>query len=365
MLILLTVVVSIAIMIIVVLNLPVFGKHPKGARLEKIKRLSLHKDGLLHNQSPTPNFPPDVTIWKVLNAMIKGNRNATPPSIIPTATPDFKSSIPLKITWFGHSTYLLQVDQVNILVDPIFSETPSPFQFLGGKNFKGTNFIDPEDLPDLDIILITHDHYDHLDYLTIKKLRSKTKKFVTSLGVAEHLIYWGIQSEAITELSWNEVAVPVPGFSFTALPARHFSGRTFKRNQSLWSSFILQTEKYKLYLGGDSGYDQHFKQIGEEHGPFDLAILECGQYNKMWPLIHMFPEQVVRASQDLNAKILFPVHWGKFKLALHDWDEPIKNVVAEAESESVKIITPLIGETFLLESSLPNFKWWIDLSLSK
>lgn len=343
-----------------VLNLPVFGRNPSNERLKRLKRLPLYKNGAVYNQSPTPTLPPDVSIWEMLSRVIKGNPNGSPKVDLPHIKPDLSPSESFKLTWFGHSSYLIQVENKNILVDPVFSERPSPFQFIGTKRFGGTNFIRPSDFPAIDVLLITHDHYDHLDYQSILELRYKVKYFVTSLGVGEHLVHWGIPSNQIIELSWDEKISIFPTIHFTALPARHFSGRTFKRNQTLWSSFVLQTSQYQLYLGGDSGYDQHFKTIGEQYGPFDLAILECGQYNEMWPLIHLFPEQTVDAAIDLKAKRLLPVHWGKYKLALHDWDDSINRVSAAADLKNVELATPLLGETYTFDKPCQS-QWWLNL----
>jgi L-ascorbate metabolism protein UlaG (beta-lactamase superfamily) len=341
-----------------ILNLPVFGKNPSGERLARIKQLPLYDNGTLQNQSPTPTLPSDVTVWKMLSALIKGNPNGAPKFDLPHQEPDFTSSEAFKLTWFGHSSYLIQLAGKNILVDPVFSQRPSPFQFIGTKRFGGTNFINPSDLPPLDVILITHDHYDHLDYHAILELKDKTKCFITSLGAGAHLEHWGVSPEKITELSWGEQTLVCKELNFIALPARHFSGRSFKRNQTLWSSFILRTSAYNLYLGGDSGYDQHFKAIGKEYGPFDLAILECGQYNEMWPLIHLFPEQTVIAAIDLNAKRLLPVHWGKYKLALHDWNDSIKRVDAAAKAEKLELATPMLGETYTFDTTSQS-NWWL------
>ena len=358
----LAVVVVLVIATIWILNLPVFGKHPGGKRLERLKKLPNYKNGQIENLSPTPNLPDNVTYLDIIGKMIKGNDKASPTKPIPHGMPDFTKSEELKITWFGHSSYLLQVDGVNILVDPVFSERTSPFQWLGSKQFLGTNFIKPEELPDLDVIIITHDHYDHLDYNTILKLKNKTKEFVTSLGVGEHLETWGIEANKITELIWDQNMTTKNGTSITATPARHFSGRGFTRNKSLWSSFVLKTKNNSIYVGGDSGYDTHFKKIGETYGPFDVAILECGQYNLMWPLIHMMPEQVAQASIDLKAKKLLPVHWAKFKLALHDWDEPIKRLVESTEKQNINILTPIRGQTFKLDDGTTAKKWWLEIA---
>ena len=347
--------------ILLIFNLPVFGKHPNGKRLERIKNLPNYIDGEFKNQSPTPTKPADVSYWMMLRGMIKGNDNGTPNKKIPSAVSDLSLSEKFKITWFGHSSYLIQVDNLNILVDPVFNERTSPFQFIGTKQFPGTNFINVNELPEIDVLLITHDHYDHLERDTILKLKDKVSIIVTSIGVGAHLEYWGVDRGKIIEIAWGEETSPLANLSFIAAPARHFSGRLFKRNQTLWSSFILKTKNNKIYLGADSGYDNHFKTIGETYGPFDLAILECGQYNTMWPLIHMFPEQVAQASLDLRASKLLPVHWGKYKLALHDWDDSIKRVVVKSAELGVNIATPKLGETFSLDQELPKTQWWLNL----
>lgn len=351
----------ILISILLIFNLPVFGKHPEGNRLDKIKSSSNFTNGEFKNQSYTPTKPDDVTYWMMLQAMLKGNKDGSPKYPLPHKLSDFSPSTDFKLTWFGHSSYLIQVDNLNILVDPVFNERPSPFQFIGTKQFAGTNFINVEDLPSLDIVLLSHDHYDHLEQASILKLKDKTKLFITSLGVGAHLEFWGLTKDKIIELNWGDQVSPMENIKFTAAPARHFSGRLFKRNQTLWSSFILQTSKNKIYIGADSGYDHHFKTIGNEHGPFDLAILECGQYNTMWPFIHMMPEQVAQASLDLKAKYLLPVHWAKYKLALHNWDEPILRLKAKADELNVELLTPHLGETFNLHSNLPRESWWLNL----
>lgn len=178
------------------------------------------------------------------------------------------------------------------------------------------------------------------------------------MGTGAHLEHWGFDLERIIELDWNEQADLGFGFMVTATPARHFSGRGFNRNQFLWNSFVLQTSSKNIFIGGDSGYDTHFVKIGKEHGPFDLALLECGQYNNAWRYIHMMPEQTVQAAIDLKAKILMPVHWGKFALSLHAWDEPIERVTKEAHRLNVKIIHPMIGEEVNLNETSSTTEWW-------
>lgn len=182
---------------------------------------------------------------------------------------------------------------------------------------------------------------------------------MTSLGVGAHLEYWGVPADKIKELDWWETASLSSGIKFTAAPARHFSGRGIVRNKTLWSSFVLEAGEYKFYLGGDSGYDTHFAKIGERYGPFDIAILENGQYNAHWANIHMMPEETAAVAVQLKAKVLFPVHWGKFALATHDWDEPIQRVLKKAETLGVEVITPKIGERVVLDSIMPQSRWWV------
>jgi L-ascorbate metabolism protein UlaG (beta-lactamase superfamily) len=354
------VIIVLALTIIWLFNLPVFGRAPEGERLARLKKLPNFKaDGTLGNLSPTPMKPDSVSYWDMIVGMIKGNENSSPRKALPHMVPDFSATTKTKLIWFGHSSYFLQIDGIKVLVDPVFSKRPSPISFIGTGSYPGTDFVKAEDFPELDIILITHDHYDHMDYQSILKLKDKTKLFITSLGAGAHLEHWGIPASKVVELAWGEETI-ANGLKFTATPARHFTGRLFTRNQTLWSAFVLRGAKHKLYLGGDSGYDTHFKQTGAQHGPFDLAILECGQYNSYWPLIHMFPEQTVQAAKDLNAKVLLPVHWAKFTLAMHSWNEPAIRVVKQAKSEQFKITIPLLGEQVVLDEYYPSKEWWLD-----
>ncbi|SMC95490.1 L-ascorbate metabolism protein UlaG, beta-lactamase superfamily [Pedobacter nyackensis] len=356
----LAVIIVLALAVIWLFNMPVFGRAPEGARLERLKKLSNFKaDGTLDNLSPTPMKPDSVSYWDMIVGMIKGNENSSPKKALPHMVPDFSATTKTKLIWFGHSSYFLQIDGIKVLVDPVFSKRPSPLSFIGTGSYAGTDFVKAEDFPELDIILITHDHYDHMDYQSILKLKDKTRLFITSLGAGAHLEHWGIPAGKIVELAWGEETI-AHGLKFIAAPARHFTGRLFTRNQTLWSAFILQGTKHKLYLGGDSGYDTHFKKTGAQHGPFDLAILECGQYNSYWPLIHMFPEQTVQAAKDLNAKVLLPVHWAKFSLAMHSWNEPAIRVTKQAKLEQFKITTPLLGELVVLDEHYPSEEWWLD-----
>jgi len=340
------------------------GKDPSGARLKRVQQSPNYRDGIFQNQSITlvMNEKGDFfkTFWKFLNKP----KAVKPPSPLPSVKTDLKNlpdGNPV-IVWFGHSSYLIKIDGKHILVDPVFSGYASPVKLGSAKNFDGTNVYGVDDMPPIDILLITHDHYDHCDYETVLKLNSKTTHIITSLGVGSHFEYWGFDTNKVTELDWNESAEKIEGIKLTAAPARHFSGRSFKRAKTLWSSFILKTKNHSIYIGADSGYDKHFKEIGANYGPFDIAILECGQYNEAWKAIHMMPEETAQASLDLNAKVLLPVHWGKFSLSLHPWNEPIERVTKKAEVLGVQITTPMIGEPIIVGEIYPARKWWRELN---
>jgi L-ascorbate metabolism protein UlaG (beta-lactamase superfamily) len=335
----------------------VFGKAPAGARLQRIRQSPNYKQDHFENPVPTTVTLEGASLFKMLREYRNRPADTAPGQPLPVVRTDLRALPADKdwVVWFGHSSYLLKIDGLHILVDPVFSPNASPVSFLA-KAFPGTNVYTAADMPEIDILLLTHDHYDHLDYHTILQLASKTKHICTSLGVGAHLESWGIPVDKITELDWWESAGNV--LHFTATPARHFSGRTFKRAGTLWSGFVLKTGGYSLFLGGDSGYGEHFKTIGDRFGPFDLAILECGQYGKNWPYIHMLPEQTVQAALDLKAAGLLPVHWAKFTLALHTWNEPIRRVTVAAKERGMPIATPLIGQPFQLKGPYPATHWW-------
>ena len=341
------------------MSLKITGKPPSGKHLEKLKQSPNYKKNAFQNLSDTPMIPADISYWKMTKEFFKKNKDKQPPRPLPSVKTDLvnlNSSKPV-IVWFGHSSYLIRIENKNFLIDPVFSGNAAPLSFMI-KAFPGSNIYKPEDMPAIDYLILTHDHYDHLDFKTVRKLRNKVNNIYCSLGVSSHLKYWGFDINKITEMDWWESKQLEENISLTAAPARHFSGRGIKRGQTLWSSFILRTKDHNLYLGGDSGYDSHFKEIGDKYGPFDIAILEAGQYNTMWPLIHMMPEETAQAAVDLKAKSLLPVHWGKFSLALHAWDEPIKRVIEKAESLNMNVYTPKIGQPLILENGFKTENWW-------
>jgi L-ascorbate metabolism protein UlaG (beta-lactamase superfamily) len=337
-----------------------FGKDPFGQRLARVRQSSNYRNGAFQNPMPTDMMLKDTSYPKLMWQAFNKPSSVKPPKTLPSVITDLKknSNDQPSIIWFGHSSYLIKSKELNILIDPVMNGNASPVSFFG-KPFAGADVYSINDLPPIDILILTHDHYDHLHYDSIRKLAGSAKFFCTSLGVASHLEHWGVPPEKITEFDWWEKKAIMSDVELTAAPARHFSGRTFKRGTTLWSSFVLKLHGHKLFLGGDSGYGEHFKEIGSRLGPFDIAILECGQYGKNWPYIHMLPEETITATKELNAKVLLPVHWAKFELAFHDWDDSIKRATKAASENNQPITTPLIGEPVILNSSYPNKAWWI------
>lgn len=340
-------------------NQPQFGRLPRGERAERIKQSPNYRNGSFQNLSSTPDLAEGANMLSILYDFLFTGIKRDPSHTIPhikTNLHTLSRSAP-QIVWFGHSSYLLNAEGKSLLVDPVLSGYASPFSFMT-KSYAGSNIYSCDDLPHIDAVLITHDHYDHLDYETVCALKEKVSHFYVPLGVGEHLIYWGISENKITELDWwNTVAIG-NSIQLTAAPARHFSGRRFKRGQSLWASYIIKTDTLSIYVGGDSGYDTHFADIGKKYGPFDLAILECGQYNTSWPYIHMMPEEVLQAAADLKTNALMPVHWGKFTLALHAWNEPLKRLTQQKTDQNFTLTTPLIGEVVAFHKPLPDSVWW-------
>jgi len=337
----------------------IIGHNPSGEDFELIKASANYRERAFQNQSHTVMMSKEASYSKMIWLSLNKPKTVSPTFLLPSIKSDLKSPASEEpvITWFGHSSYLIAYLGKNILVDPVLSGNAAPVSFFA-KSFPGTDIYLPEDFPEIDLMILTHDHYDHLDYKTISALAKQTKHFYVPLGVDSHLKFWGIDSKKISSLDWWQTISTVEEFLLTANPARHFTGRGFKRNQTLWASYVLQMGSYSIYIGGDSGYDVHFKQIGDRFGPFNLAILECGQYNDFWPYIHMRPEETVKAAKELGAELLLPVHWGKFALAFHDWDEPVKRVLKEASNQKINVTTPMIGEQVFLGSVHPDKEWW-------
>lgn len=359
----LTALIIIAVIILAIylfMEQPMFGRKPIGERLQKIQEASNYSNNAFQNKSVTPTFTNGGTFWSVSKMFFFTKRDRNKPSVpLPSVKTNLKqlNKDENVLVWMGHSSYFMQIDGKTFLVDPVLSGHASPFSFTTN-SFAGSDIYTPDDFQEIDFLVISHDHWDHLDYKTVTQLKPKVKTIITGLGTAQHLERWGFDKKIIIEKNWNEHADLGEGFNVTVLPARHFSGRTFTRNKAVWASFALQTPTQKIYIGGDSGYDNHFKEIGNTYGPFDIAILECGQYNQYWSNIHMMPEETVQAAQDLKAAKLLPVHWGKFALSLHSWDEPINRATKAAAEKNFPLLTPMIGEKVTLSITNSFSRWW-------
>lgn len=360
MLLILIILALLVIAVYLFLHLPQFGHLPSGARLERITHSENYKNGHFQNLSKTPTMTEGVGFFTVLKQLLfEKNKRLKPVDPIPSLKTDLLNLDPAKdiLVWFGHSSYFMQVDRKKILVDPVLSGAASPVSF-NMKAFKGTDVYTTDDIPEIDFLFITHDHWDHLDYKTLIRLQPKIKRIICAIGIGAHLEQWGFDKNIIIEADWNEEINPGEGFIVNTVPARHFSGRGLTRNKSIWVSFVLKTPTLKIFIGGDSGYDTHFANIGKAFGPFDLVILENGQYNENWKYIHMQPFETLQAAKDLQAKRVLPVHNCKFPLSVHSWDEPLKKIT-ELADPNLKVATPMIGEELDLKNSEQPFsKWW-------
>lgn len=321
-------------------------------------------NGKFQNLSHTPQFTEGYTMFRAIREnLFKKVPEKIPAQIMPAVKTNL-ATLPIEqdiLIWFGHSSYFMQIGGKRFLIDPVLSGSASPIPGTI-KAFKGTNIFSVDDLPDIDYLFISHDHYDHLDYRTIIKLKSRVNIVICGLGVASHFRKWGYQTSQIIENDWYSSYILSSNFTIHTLPTRHFSGRGLKRNNTLWCSYLLQTPTMKIYIGGDSGYDNHFADIGNRFSDIDIAILENGQYNKAWRYIHMHPSEVLQAARDLKTKRLFPVHSAKFSLSQHSWHEPLTKITELNRQTNIPLITPLIGEKVYLRDENQSFnQWWTDI----
>lgn len=301
---------------------------------------------------------------------IREKNQRTPDQELPTAPVNldrFTSDAPgvFSSTWLGHSSVMINLEGMRLMLDPVLD---SKVSVVGPSRFNGpspltrppANGTAPINIPALDLIIISHDHYDHLNRASIRQLKDKTRHFAVPEGIGPILACWGVPKEKITELAWWESFEPAPGFKIIATPSQHFSGRgIFDRNKTLWASWVIQSPGHRLFFSGDSGYFDGFAAIGRKYGPFDMTFLECGAYDPGWSKVHMFPEETVRAHQNLQGKILHPIHWGTFNLALHPWYDPMVRLRAAAETAGVPIATPVPGQT--VDMTDLGGPWWTAL----
>lgn len=360
----LSIIIVCVISIILFFHQSKFGKTPQGKRLEQVKNSPNYHEGKFQNIHETPQITSDKNfIFTVFDFLFTKKERLRPSGNLPVIKTDLHKIQRDQdiLIWFGHSSYLIQIDGIRILVDPVFSKAASPVSFYN-KPFKGTEIYEAKDMPEVDYLIISHDHWDHLDYETIVQMKNRIGKVIGGLGVGEHFEYWGYEKDKIVELDWRMKKAFNNNFTVHCLPTRHFSGRGLSPNQSLWCSYLIETPSQKIYIGGDGGYDTHYHDIGEQFGEIDLAILENGQYDKNWKHIHLMPEEVVQAYNDLKAKKLFTVHHSKYALSNHPWDEPLKNISRFAEEYSINLILPMIGEKINLRDNPPLIrKWWEEI----
>lgn len=343
---------------------PQFGGVASKQQQELFSKSKHYKDGKFLNNGGVKMEMSFKDSFKAMWILFKSNSNAKPNKNIAVEKIDSITianyNSKTRFIWFGHSTFLLQIKGKNLLIDPMFGDVPAPNPLLGNKRFSNRLPIEIEKLPSIDAVLITHDHYDHLDYESIQKLKSKVNMFYTPLGIGIHLLKWGVEKERIIELDWWQ-EIKFDELTIRCTPAQHFSGRGISdREKTLWCSWIIQSDEENLFFSGDSGYASHFKEIGDQYGPFDFAFMECGQYNNLWPLVHMLPEETAQAGLDIKTKKMMPIHWGAFKLASHSWTDPVERISKKAKELNVDLVIPKIGE--IVEIGLNNseeiYPWW-------
>lgn len=358
---LMSIVVLLAIFVYFYIKQPQFAELSQNVKLPSI-HTSTYEHGVFYNQQPTPvltRLNEKSQLTELIDFLFTKQPDAIPSAPIPSMKTDLHhlSSQENAIVWMGHSSYFLQIDGIKVLIDPVFSENASPVPFTN-LAFKGSNRYSVDDIPVVDYLLITHDHWDHLDYPTIMGLKDKIGKVITPLGVGDYFRQWGFDKNVIYEGDWNDVFKDKKT-EIHILPARHFSGRLLTRNKTLWGSFALITSKHRIYVGGDSGYGPHFKEIGKKFNRFDIAILENGQYDPDWRLIHMSPKETAQAAIDLNAEALLPSHNSKFKLANHSWRDPLIQISQLSKTKQYRLLTPMIGQKTEVDNKKQHFsQWW-------
>ncbi len=343
---------------------PEFGGKPNQEQIKRYSASPNFNGGKFSNAIPTNMDMSFSETVSVMYEFLKGAPGRSPAQPLPLQKIDSldivqKPDTLTRLTWFGHSAFLLEIEGKNILIDPMFGQVPAPHPMLGSKRFNDELPIAIEKLPHIDAVVFSHDHYDHLDYGSVQKLKSKVDKFYVPLGVDAHLESWGIASEKITAVDWWQ-SIEHDGLTLISTPARHFSGRgVTDRFNTLWCSWVIKSSDKSIYFSGDSGYGSHFREIGEKYGPFDFAMMECGQYNEKWHDIHMMPEETAQAAVDINAKVMMPIHWAAFRLAMHSWTDPVERVTKKAAELGMPITTPIIGKPLVIEgNNYPTEVWW-------
>jgi len=336
------------------------GQGASGARLARMQRSAQWDGDGFENPEPLWN-----DIWGSISGMASGSDYSVPDSPLDVVRPraSLFTEAPqsgLRVTWLGHSTLLIEIDGRRILTDPVWGEYSSPFTWTGPERWYAPP-IALEDLPPIDAVLISHDHYDHLDHPTMVAMRDWDTVFVVPLGVGAHLVYWGIPADRIVVLDWWE-RTQVGDLTVVCTPARHASGRqVFDQNDTLWAGYALLGDTHRVMFTGDTGLFDGMREIGRRLGPFDLTMIEVGAYNRAWPDWHLGPEQAVLAHRMLRGRAMLPIHWGLFDLAMHGWTEPIERTVVAAEAQDIRLLTPRPGQPFELDDSTELARWWPEV----
>jgi len=344
----------------VFLQHPLFGSLPSGERQVRIERSPNYGGGAFHNQTDTPLLTTDQTQVSIMLDNMRNKGATRPPMPLRATKTDLKAldGSDNAVVWLGHSSYYVQLEGQRLLIDPVFSVNASP---VPGTNvaFDGTSLYAADDMPAIDLLVITHDHYDHLDYPSVQALQQKVAKVMVPLGVGAHFERWGYDMQRVHEVDWYDSLALSPSLQLTATPARHFSGRTFTKNKTLWMGLALVTPKLRLFFSGDTGYGPHFTEIRQRFGPFDWVALDMGQYDPRWANVHMNPEQAAQAAEDLQAKVLTPAHVGRFSLSPHDWDAPFERITTASRGRGFALWTPEIGRVVQLDGRGQIFSpWW-------
>lgn len=347
--------------IVTLSRLKSIGGRVSGKRLERVSRSQLFANGQFHNLLPEHRTSLQESRNQFVHGLFGKEQRvpAAPLPIIVEHRADYGALSPvgLRIAWMGHSSVLIEIDGYRILTDPVWSERASPVTWAGPKRFHPVP-IALSELPRIDAVLISHDHYDHLDMSTTQALAARGTRFIVPLGVGAHLERWGMPPAQFTELDWGE-ETRLADLTIIAAPARHYSGRDpLHQNETLWSSWVIRGPTHRVFYSGDTGYTDHFKWIGHTYGPFDVTVVKIGAYDPSWADIHMTPEEAVRAHQDVVGNILVPVHWGTFNMAFHSWDEPVERTVAAATTAGVRLAVPKPGQFVDLKQPPPLDYWW-------
>ncbi|GLY04625.1 MULTISPECIES: MBL fold metallo-hydrolase [Actinoplanes] len=337
------------------------GARARGARRARMDASPQFADGKFRNSLPAEMLT-GTSMPKAAAATLTGREMRRPHQPVPVVVPTPGTPADgLHVTWYGHSSALVEIEGRRVLLDPVWSDRCSPSRLAGPRRLHEPP-MPLRELPPIDAVLISHDHYDHLDMVTIQNLVDlQSAPFLVPLGVGAHLERWGVPESRIIELDWNEKA-KVAGIDLVATPARHFSGRGFTRDDTLWSSWVIIGPTRKVFYSGDTGYFPGFAEIGAEHGPFDATLVQIGAYGDAWPDIHMTPEDGVATHRDVRGGLMIPVHWATFNLALHDWSEPADRTWSEAKAQGVKLAVPRPGERVDVDNPPAVDGWWQQIA---